>query len=205
MGKLSGVIERLKGLREEMSSPVAFYAEHVDEWRMFARAMVRQAMLNLRPVGVDQELWIRQVDLAAARVSADLLGEDEAGVIIVLCSTSSQDETYTTLTGVNLTLEQIEQWVAAGRGGSGHGGKRLDERDAMLNDEKIARNVLYAMKLGKPGTDRMRAAIVEYIGGEVADQAERIYPEVLKVWVELFSVRYASDWREWVGEKVLSV
>jgi len=203
MGKLAGVIERLKGLREELGSPVVFYAEHRDDWLKFAKAIVRQAMLNLRPIGVDHEMWIRQVDLAAARVSVDLLGEDEAGVIVALGSSSADDPMFEAIDG-NLSLDQIEAWVQAGHGGQA-GGKRLDERDALLSDEKIARNVLYAMKLGKPGTDRLRAAILEYIGGEIAEQAERLYPEIRKAWVDLFSVKCASDWREWVAGRAKKV
>ncbi len=204
MGQLSGAIGRLKELREDLSSPTVFYAEHYEGWHALAVATVRQALANLRPLEVEQELWARQIDLAAARVAVDLLGEDEAGAIISLGANSAKDPSFTMAAGGTLTLDQVERWVAAGRSGE-DGGKRIDERDAALNDEKIARNVLYAMKLGKPGADGLRAAIAEYIGGEIADEAARLYPEILKVWTGVFSVRCAADWKAWVKERVKAV
>lgn len=49
--------------------------------------------------------------------------------------------------------------------------------------------------------DGLRAAILVHIGREIAVQAESLYPQILKAWVNVFSLRWA-DFRACVRARI---
>ena len=203
MSAVRNVIGRLEALREELSQPAVFYAEHRAAWLELAKTVVRQVLANLKPIEMDAGQWQRQIVLAVDRVAADLLSEEDAGIMISIgalpIGADPEDPRHYATAGVN--VDEVMRWVEAGRDAE-MDGKRLGGDDEGKTDRQIAWRILYALKLNKPGAEGLRTAILKFLGRESGESAEVIYPEILKAWLDVFTVRAAADFRKWVGGKV---
>ena len=205
MSAVRGLIAKLAGLRDEVTTPRVFYAAHREAWLELARRTVRDTLVNLRPDKMDAEAWARQVELAVGHVSVHLLELEDAGLIIRLNSeTAEGEDTADVAQRFGFTLEEIRQWVEDGRAGE-KGAKRIDERDVLKSDLQIAWRIIYTLKFNKPGADGLRAALNKYFGAAAGTATAELYPEVLKAWAAVFTVQAGADWRQWISSRVRAV
>lgn len=201
MSAVRGLIEKMKALRADVTSPHVFYEAHREPWLALARRTVREVLANLRPAETDAEAWARQIEFTAEAVAAHLLALEDAGVVITLSTVSLDAPDLAPRLG--FSPEEVKRWVAEGRGENETGlGKRLDERDAGKSDLQIAWRILYALKLNKSGAEGLRAALNKFLGRETGADVGALYPEILRAWVEVFTVQAGEDWRKWVTGRV---
>ena len=205
MSALRGLIAKLAGLRDQVTTPRVFYAAHREAWLELARRTVRDTLINLRSDPMDAVSWARQVELAAGHVSVHLLELEDAGLIIRLNSETAEGEaTADVAQRFGFTLEEIRQWVEDGRAGE-KGAKRIDERDLLKSDLQIAWRIIYTLKFNRPGANGLREALHQYFGTAAGTAAAALYPEVLKAWAAVFTVQAAEDWRQWTSSRVRAV
>lgn len=206
MSEVRNLIGRLEKLRDELLHPLAFYAAHRDDWEELARRVARTVLINLRPLEAQGEAWQRQIDTSVAYIAARLVTADDAGIAITLAAlpeeASELPDDPRFFSSQGLTVEEVIRWVAAGRSGEDNLGKRLDQRDEGKTDRQIAWRILYALKLNKAGATDLRIAIERFLGRELGQQAEGIYPEILRAWAEVFAVRAVEDYRGWVHGRI---
>ena len=101
----------------------------------------------------------------------------------------------------------MEEWVRRGRekDSPDEPGKNLDERDAGKTDLQIAWRIMYALKLQKPGWERLLDVLRQFVGLEAVDAMELLYPELLKAWLEHFTVAAAREWKAYVAQLVAAL
>lgn len=204
------VIERLEKLKAEVTRPEPFYQRHQREWQEISRRIIEQTLVALQPADVTAEVWHLKVGEIASRLTSTLLVEpEEVGVVFALAPRLQFDPSDSpgTFTLANLSIADVEEWVRKGRDKSSpdEPGKNLDERDAGKTDLQIAWRIMYALKLQKPGWERLMDVLREFVGLEAVEAIELLYPELLKAWLEQFSVVAARDWRNYVARLVAAV
>jgi len=201
MATIDAVISKLERIRERVSHPEAFYREMQSEWTQVARRIVEQTLVALQPPGVDPAEWLAKLTEISARVVAEFYDDTvESGISFSIAPRVGTEEpdTVAGFTLGSLSIQDVERWVAAGRekSSSDDPGKELDQRDAGKSDLQIAWRVMYALKLRKPGWERLMDVLRDFVGLEAEEAAEEIYPQLLLGWSEHFIVRAADDWRE---------
>lgn len=206
MSELSRLVNRLERFREEIADPMNFYREVKEPWTELARRVVEQTLVAVQPSKVDAEMWQLKITQISARITAEFISDEEVGLIFAIAPRYEigMPDDPTTFTLGNLSIHDVEQWVAAGREKESPDapGKNLDERDAEKTDLQIAWRIMYALKLQKPGWDRLLNVLREFVGVEAEEAADVLYPELLKAWVEHFAVRAPADWRAYVHRLV---
>lgn len=210
MSEVRQLINRLEKFRDKISDPRNFYREMREPWTELARRVVEQTLVNVQPHDVDSQLWQIKIVQISARVSVmDFLEADEMGLMLSIAPRyeSGLPDDPLSFTLGNLSIHDVEQWVEAGREKSSpdDAGKNLDERDAGKTDLQIAWRIMYALKLQKPGWDRLLSVLREFVGLEAEEAADVLYPELLKAWFEHFAVRAPQDWRNYVHRLVESI
>lgn len=209
MSQVRSLITRLEAFREKVQDARPFYRQMQSSWTDLARRVVEQTLLSLRPGELAAEAWQQKVDALAARVTADFLDGEEIGLAFSLAPRPPLEFTDDprTFTLGDLKISDVEEWVARGRekASPDDPGKNLDGRDAGKSDLQIAWRIMYALKLGKPGWDRLLGHLRDFTGIEAEDAAELLYPELLKAWVEFFSVRAPAAWRTHLHKLVAEI
>jgi hypothetical protein len=203
MAEIGAVIGRLERIRERVSQPQLFYREVQLDWTQFARRIVEQTLVALQPSTIDPQQWLFKITEISARVAAEFIDVDiESGLTFSIGSRvgTEEPENAASFTLGNLSIQDVERWVHAGREKESpdEPGKNLDERDAGKSDLQIAWRVMYALKLRKPGWERLIDVLRDFAGLDAEEAAEAIYPDLLKSWFEHFAVRAPADWREYV-------
>jgi hypothetical protein len=209
MSTVRDVIARLEKLKAKLEDPRPFYLRHGRSWLELSRRIVQDTLNVSQPPGIEPEQWQEQVMHVAARV-AILFSEDEDGTGFVLAlpprlMPDPFDNPEHFSIG-NISIDDVRRWVEAGHAkvSTDEPGKNLTEIDAGKTDLQIAWRVMYALKLQKPGWERLLGALREFLGLEAETIAETLYPEILKAWLDYFSVRGADSWRAYVHELVES-
>jgi hypothetical protein len=211
MGQLAGLISRIERFKERVENPRPFYDRYRSSWLTLAKRVVADTLVALQPPDTDPQRWQVQVAEIADRVSIDFIEEaDETGLILALPPRLIPDpeDAPAHFSVGNLSIDDVVRWVEAGRGKSSpdEPGKNLtQEQDAGKSDLQIAWRVMYALKNQKPGWDRLLDVLREYVGLEAESVAEALYPELLKAWLEYFSVRAVDSWRTYVHQLVQEI
>jgi hypothetical protein len=191
-------IDRLRGIRGQLTAPEEFWAAHKDEYREILVQVTLRELMPLRPQDMEPEEWEYHVNLLAAGIQAALLNETETGLRFWLgpASQPQADEIAGPAPGI-FGQETIMEWVAAGREGD-ESGKHLDERDAGRNDEEIAKRVWWAMYTGRSlhSHDLIRKFLVDR-GVQFVQEA---LPALLTAWKEGVIVRLKDDWKRYLRE-----
>jgi hypothetical protein len=191
-------IDRLRGIRGQLTAPEEFWAAHKDEYREILAQVTLRELTPLRPQDMEPEEWEYHVSLLAAGIQAALLNETETGLRFWLgpASQPQADEIAGPAPGI-FGQETIMEWVAAGREGD-ESGKHLDERDAGRDDEEIAKRVWWAMYTGRSlhSHDLIRKFLVER-GVQFVQEA---LPVLLTAWKEGVIVRLKDDWKRYLRE-----
>jgi hypothetical protein len=209
---IGAVIEKLERIRDRVSQPQLFYRKVQLEWTQLARRVVEQTLVALQPPDIEPVEWLAKVTEISARVVAIFVNDEgpsrtsSSGLSFSIQPRIGTEEpdTVAGFTLGNLSIQDIERWVRAGREKTSpdEPGKELDERDVGKSDLQIAWRVMYALKLRKPGWERLMAVLRDFVGLQAEEAAEAIYPVLLSSWLEHFAVRAPSDWREYVRELV---
>lgn len=204
------VIEKLGRLKKQVTRPEAFYLGHRRQWEEMARRVVEQTLVALQPGDIAAEAWLVKVNEIAARVTSTFLIEsDEVGLVFEIAPRLDFDPSDSpgTFTLSNLSIADVEEWVRKGRekGSPDEPGKNLDERDAGKTDLQIAWRIMYALKLQKPGWERLMEVLREFVGLEAIEAIDVLYPELLKAWLEHFTVVAGRDWRVYVARLVAAL
>ena len=202
MSDLQRIIGRMKRLRDELSSPAEFFAEHRGPWLSLAQTIVRQVLTNLRPGEVPPDAWARQVEQTAQHVVLRPDGGDGVAIELAERGADAPQETGDVMQRTGFTVDEVRGWVAAGRVGGDTLGKRLDERDDGKSDLQIAWRILYALKLNNSGAGGLRAAIEKYLGRQLGVDAEQFYPAIEAAWRDVFAARVLEDRQQWVRRKL---
>lgn len=203
MSALKAAIGRLKGLQQVLANPVDFYAERQAEYRELARTTALMTLTNLRPDGADPGLWAQQAAAFSNRVGAGLAG---VGIVLTLeeqpIVAAVDAPARFALNG--LSIAQIERFVAAGRvkESADAPGKNLDERDESKSDLQIAWRIMYALRLSKPGSAGLQAAILRFGAAEQRGSMESLLPQVLKAWETVLRPKAKADFQAWVHRNV---
>ena len=191
-------IDRLRGIRGQLTTPEEFWAAHKDEYREILAQVTLRELTPLRPQDMEPEEWEYHVSLLAAGIQAALLNETETGLRFWLgpASQPQADEIAGPAPGI-FGQETIMEWVAAGREGD-ESGKHLDERDAGRNDEEIAKRVWWAMYTGRSlhSHDLIRKFLVDR-GVQFVQEA---LPALLTAWKEGVIGRLKDDWKRYLRE-----
>ena len=191
-------IDRLRGIRGQLTTPEEFWAAHKDEYREILAQVTLRELTPLRPQDMEPGEWEYHVNLLAAGIQAALLNETETGLRFWLgpASQPQADEIAGPAPGI-FGQETIMEWVAAGREGD-ESGKHLDERDAGRNDEEIAKRVWWAMYTGRSlhSHDLIRKFLVDR-GVQFVREA---LPALLTAWKEGVIVRLKDDWKLYLRE-----
>jgi len=191
-------IDRLRGIRAQLTAPEEFWAAHKDEYREILAQVTLRELTPLRPQDMEPEEWEYHVSLLAAGIQAALLNETETGLQFWLgpASQPQADEVAGPAPGI-FGQETIMEWVVAGREGD-ESGKHLDERDAGRNDEEIAKRVWWAMYTGRSlhSHDLIRKFLVDR-GVQFVQEA---LPALLTAWKEGVIVRLKDDWKRYLRE-----
>lgn len=209
MSEVRQLITRLEKLRDTLTDQNNFYREVRGPWTELARRVVEQTLVAVQPSNVDAELWQLKITQISARVTADFIRDEEIGLVFAVAPRyeAGIPEDPTTFTLGNLAIQDVEQWVAAGREKESldEPGKNLTEIDAGKTDLQIAWRVMYALKLQKPGAQRLLQVLREFVGLEAEEAVDLLYPELLKAWLEHFAVRAPEDYRGYVHRLVEAV
>jgi hypothetical protein len=191
-------IDRLRGIRTQLTAPEEFWTAHKDEYREILAQVTLRELTPLRPQDMEPEEWEYHVSLLAAGIQAALLNETETGLRFWLgpASQPQADEIAGPAPGI-FGQETIMEWVAAGREGD-ESGKHLDERDAGRDDEEIAKRVWWAMYTGRSlhSHDLIRKFLVDR-GVQFVQEA---LPALLTAWKEGVIVRLKDDWKRYLRE-----
>ena len=191
-------IDRLRGIRGQLTAPEEFWAAHKDEYREILAQVTLRELTPLRPQDMEPEEWEYHVSLLAAGIQAALLNETETGLRFWLgpASQPQADEIAGPAPGI-FGQETIMEWVAAGREGD-ESGKHLDERDTGRDDEEIAKRVWWAMYTGRSlhSHDLIRKFLVDR-GVQFVQEA---LPALLTAWKEGVIVRLKDDWKRYLRE-----
>lgn len=201
------VAGRLRNLKTALSTPQEFYFSVLPQWTELARTVTANVLAVTKPPDMTDETWARESAATVERVAATLVSEEAvAGIIIALGprapGVNVDDPKGYTIGGFG--VREIEQFVAAGRAGDPDGKDltRFPAKDADKSDLQIAWRIAYAIKLQKPGFERVLEHIAEFLGHVALDAAEKQYDEILKVWRAVFVPRAIVDFSEWVGSRV---
>jgi trehalose-6-phosphate synthase len=73
-------IDRLRGIRGQLTAPEEFWAAHKDEYREILAQVTLRELTPLRPQDMEPEEWEYHVNLLAAGIQAALLNETETGL-----------------------------------------------------------------------------------------------------------------------------
>lgn len=197
------VIGRLQAIKAVLENPLEFYALHLADYRQLASTVAFQVLTNLRPPDADPALWEQQANQLAALVAAHL-DTEVLGLTISLAEAKSGPLDPRSFSINGLAISDIERFVQAGRVKEDRDepGKNLDERDDGKTDLQIAWRIMYALRLQKAGAPGLEAAIMRFLSAEGRTEAEKLLPEVLKAWVDVFTVRAGADFRKWVDAGV---
>lgn len=201
------VIGRLQTLSGRLLNPVDFYASHLADYRELAAKTAFQVLINLRPADADPELWQQQA-LGMSLMVGTAVSPDQRGMVIWLSDRNEKPRFHPDTFSFNgVSIAEIERFVDAGRHKENQDepGKNLDARDDGKSNAQIAWRIMYAMRLGKPGTPGLEAAIQKFLSAESRSEAEKLLPQVLTMWIEVFSVRAVADFRQWVHASVASL
>lgn len=200
------VIAKLERIRDRLQKPSEFYERVREPWLELLRRVTEHTLTALKPGDIAPDLWQQKAREIASRVTSE---PQEFGLIFSLSprleviDLAKIDEPQNFRLG-NLAIADVEQWVAEGRTKASPDapGKNLDERDVGKSDLQIAWRIMYALKLQKPGWDRLLDVLRQYVGVDAVDAAEALYPELLKAWLEHFQSRAPADWQRYVREVV---
>jgi hypothetical protein len=204
MSDLRTAIAKLEKLNTRLRDPLPFYRQQSIEWRELARRIVEQTLVSLQPANVTTEEWQHKIVEISARVSSAYIFNDrEIGITLSIAPRIEFDpanEDPRTFTIGNLSIQDVERWVAEGRVKTTPDapGKNFKKMDADKTDLQIAWRIMYALKLQKDGWDRLLGHLRDFAGLEAEDAAEALYPELLKAWLEHFTVRCVADWRRYI-------
>ena len=199
-------IEKLQGLKANLSQPLLFYAGKRAEWETLAAKIAYDSLTALCPPHIDPDLWRQAVQTAtnSVTVTAHMV---EIGVVVTLSeipfeADESTDPNHFSIRGIRVS--DVQRWVQGSMDGTIEKdvSKRLDHRDQNKSSLQIAWRILHALKLNKPGAGGLEAAIKKFLGFEAIQEVEALYPQVLKVWLEFFVPLAFNDFRQWVREVV---
>ncbi len=207
MGQLAATIEKLQRVKSSVLNVRPFYITHLPRWHERARLITAAVLENTRPPDADPIAWGRRVATESARVNSLLdFGQDDAGAIISLgiapAGVPADDPRNFSSDG--LSINDISRWVEAGRSQTDPDveGKRLDERDAGKSDLQIAWRVMWALKLRKPGWERLLAHVAEFAGQEETSVVTGYYADILQAWSEQLGPEIRAAFRAWVHTQV---
>lgn len=203
MSTLDAVIGRLERIRAGVSRPELFYREVQRDWTQLARRSVEATLAAMQPPDVDSTQWLAKITEISQRIVTEFYNDEtESGLSFTIGPRTGTEEPATThgFTLDNIAIQDVVKWVEAGfeKDSPDEPGKNLDERDANKTPLQIAWRIMYALKLRKPGWDRLMNVLREFVGVEAEEAADAIYPELLKTWFEFFSVRAPAAWREYI-------
>jgi hypothetical protein len=188
------------------SPPLEFYRRYLGSWEDLARRIVETTMSAMQPADAEPEKWRATVEAIAQRVAVGFIqDENEVGISFTITPRVGFDPTNEnpgTFTLGNLSIQDVLHWIEAGHGKSSpdEPGKNLGEVDAGKTDLQIAWRVMYALKLQKPGWDRLLDALRDFVGFEATSAADALYPELLKAWFAFFSDRAPQAWQRYWHE-----
>ena len=187
-------IAMLNRWADKLENPQAFYQIHRAEWLELARQVATSTLLALAPD--NSQDYQRTVAIAAECISLSMLPlADVSGVAIFLDRTQRThfDDALSILFAGELSLEEIELYVAAGRAGDPWGKRDFTDDDRKKEDWQIAQNILDSIRNGESAMrqDLIRAFLDRRLGEELGERL----PAVLAAWKESFIVRASADWR----------
>lgn len=203
MSTLDAVIGRLERIRTGVSRPELFYRDVQRDWTQLARRSVEATLVAMQPPDVDSTQWLAKITEISQRVVTEFYDDEtESGISFTIGARVGTEEPVSThgFTLDNISIQDVVKWVEAGfeKDSPDQPGKNLDERDANKTPLQIAWRIMYALKLRKPRWDRLMNVLREFVGVEAEEAADAIYPELLKTWLEFFSVRAPAAWREYI-------
>lgn len=203
MATLDAVIEKLERIRTGAQRPELFYREVQRDWMQLARRSVEATLAALQPADVDSTQWLAKITEISQRIVTEFYDDEtESGISFIIGPRPGTEEPATThgFTLDNISIQDVVKWVEAGfeKSSPDEPGKNLGPIDAGKSPLQIAWRVMYALKLRKPGWDRLMGVLREYVGVGAEEAADAVYPELLKTWLEFFSVRAPAAWRQYI-------
>jgi hypothetical protein len=205
---------KLIGLRNTLARPLPFYELVLEPWRDMAGTIARDILSELRPASVTLDpvaeaehnaRWRLACEAVRMRVQASLFAAEDVGIILSLAAKPVvQEGDPRTFAIGDVSVLDVERWVRESRAGNLNSDveKQIDERDTGKSDLQIAWRILYAMLGNKPGRSGLETAIKKYLGAQAWEDSQKLYPEVLKGWLDYFVPIAINQFRAWVGQRV---
>ena len=200
---LQQAILRLSRLQTALNNTWEFYRSNLDTYEELARITARNVLTSLPPQDVDPAQWERTVETIVGRIGTFLVASSKAGGMIVRLAAEASEHVEgtraTMVPGRNISIADIQRFVAAGRAGE-EGGKRLDDRDYGKSDTQIAFNILYAIRQGRD--NGLLGHIADYLGMQHETTAGDLSPQILAAWIDIIVPRVRADLAAWVALQV---
>lgn len=203
MATLDQVIAKLERIRSGITQPQVFYRSVQREWTQVARRSVEATLAAMQPANVDPNEWLLKITEISARVVAEFYNDEtESGIAFAIYprpGTEEPTEAHSFTLG-NLSIQDIVKWVEAGENKSSpeEPGKNWGPIDVGKTPLQIAWRIMYALKLRKHNWERLLVHLRDFVGLEAEEAAQDVYAELLKTWMEFFSVRAPAEWREYI-------
>lgn len=196
-------IERLALIQHRLEDLGPFYREFLPQWHAMAQSVAAATMAGMRPDDVEEELWAARTAEMAEAVTADFLLEDASGGVAIRLEMAGDEETNPTEIDVtdpkyfrvgNISIAEVEEWVAAGRDGTAPPGvgKRLDARDDKKSNLQIAWRVMHSMRLGK-SAEGLARAIGRFKTWKTGLDMDKVLAQILRDWTEVFLAAAPRD------------
>jgi hypothetical protein len=178
-----------------------------------AGTIARDILAELRPEAYDldsfelpgqSDRWRLACEAVRMRVQASLFAAEDVGIILSLAAEPvAQEGNPKSFAIGDVSVLDVERWVRESRAGdlSTDVEKQIDQRDTGKSDLQIAWRILYAILGNKRGGPGLEAAIKKYLGAQAWDDSQRLYPEVLKGWLDYFVPIAVTQFRAWVVQQ----
>ena len=209
---LRAAIVRLRTFGERLKHPHDFYASNAAHWLGVAVRLTKATVLALRPQDEMPEMWALKAETLVSRLGTTLLELPAAGLMIHLGPERTRDDPARPGSQAHashgVSIADLVRFIQEGERGNPLG-KRLDERDdaalAKGHYNAIAWRMMYAIKKGAHGTDRLVERLNQFLGGMQKDGSHDLGEAILKAWLSSLVPIVREDWASWLSRRVRSI
>lgn len=174
-----------------------YFRENFPRYLQIAQTTAHQILSALRPPEIEADEWERRIGRFATLILVESI-QTSAGFRVAYDG-SGDDEAENQSDAIHgeITFEDIEDWIKAGRENQPEG-KDISRAEAGASDREIAYTVYKALTNPELGfnskdTSRLRAAIQKFLSTSTSYSIEPFLENVLDAWETIFYETVAQD------------